>query len=280
MQYFLITLILAFFGTAYAACDYEDDIYDSPAIYLPKIKPLKSHPKCNSDKLWLASLGDEAKEWLTRCLQTEAVEKLMRIDIGTMTPLKSHPKCDKCKDRTERYLCLQYKAWIKLIKDSSYPFTKAEIQELEEEQEEERKNEPMTKNGSGGISDQRGGLLGGGFIGTKSKDGVKAPNARDIDIGNDAARSKAEIMTVANQRMQGLRNIYDKYLKLKPDFTGNVKLEFTIAASGDIVGINIISSTTGYDEFDNDVKNMIATWKWKTIKNGNTTATIPFNFAE
>jgi len=136
----------------------------------------------------------------------------------------------------------------------------------------------------GSISSQLGCLMGGNAgesdLGTKAKASLKAPSARDIDMDGDAARSKAEIMAVVNARMPGLRNIYNKYLKLKPDFSGKVTLKFTIAPSGDIFNIDIVSSTTGYGEFDNAVKNMVATWKWKVIKSGNTTPTIPFNFVE
>jgi TonB family protein len=137
--------------------------------------------------------------------------------------------------------------------------------------------------GGDGIGDMLGGLMGGsrGGIGTKAKGGLKAPSARDIDMGSgDGSRSKAEIMAVVNSRMPGLRNIYNKHLKLKPGFSGKVTLKFTIAPGGDIISISIVSSTTGYSEFDNAVKNMVATWKWKVIKSGNTTPTIPFNFTE
>jgi len=144
-------------------------------------------------------------------------------------------------------------------------------------------NDGYAEGGSGGIGDMLGGLMGGsaGGIGTKARGGLKAPSARDIDMGSgDGSRSKAEIMAVVNARMPGLRNIYNKYLKLKPGFGGKVTLKFTIAPGGDIVSISIVSSTTGYGEFDNAVKNMVATWKWKAIKSGNTTPTIPFNFTE
>jgi TonB family protein len=123
-----------------------------------------------------------------------------------------------------------------------------------------------------------------GFLKIKfasAKGSLKAPSARDIDMGNgDSSRSKAEIMAVVNARMPGLRNIYNKYLKLKPGFNGKVTLKFTIAPGGDIVNISIVSSTTSYSEFDTAVKNMVATWKWKVIKSGDTTPTIPFNFTE
>jgi len=136
--------------------------------------------------------------------------------------------------------------------------------------------------GSGNIGDQLSDLMGGsaGGIGTKSKGSLKAPSARDIDMGADDSRSKAEIMAVTNARMPGLKNIYNKHLKLKPGFSGKVTLKFTIAPEGGITGIDIVSSTTGYAEFDNAVKNFVATWKWKQIKSGDTTPTIPFNFEE
>ncbi|MDR1830987.1 MAG: TonB family protein [Candidatus Fibromonas sp.] len=144
-------------------------------------------------------------------------------------------------------------------------------------------NDGYAEGGSGGIGDMMGGLMGGsaGGIGSKAKGSLKAPSARDIDMGSgDGARSKAEIMAVVNARMPGLRNIYNKYLKLKPGFSGKVTLKFTIAPGGDIIDISIVSSTTSYAGFDNAVKNMVGTWKWKAIKSGNTTPTIPFDFRE
>ncbi|MDR3001326.1 MAG: TonB family protein [Fibromonadaceae bacterium] len=144
-------------------------------------------------------------------------------------------------------------------------------------------NEGYAEGGSGGIGDMLGGLAGGsgGAIGTKARGTLRAPSARDIDMGSgDASRSRQEVMAVVNARMPGLRNIYNRYLKINPGFTGRVTLKFTIAPSGDITNITIVSSTTSYPEFDNAVKNMVGTWKWKIIKSGNTTPTIPFNFSE
>jgi len=144
-------------------------------------------------------------------------------------------------------------------------------------------NEGYGEGGAGGIGDMLSGLMGGsaGGIGTKSKGGMVPPSMKDIDMGSgDGSRSKQEIMAVVNARMPGLRNVYNKYLKLKPGFSGKVTLKFTIAPGGDIISISIVSSTTGYSDFDNAVKNMVATWKWKVIKSGNTTPTIPFNFTE
>ena len=119
---------------------------------------------------------------------------------------------------------------------------------------------------------------GSGSTGKKAKGSLKAPNAMDIDMDNEDSRSKTEIIAVVNARMPGLKKIYDKYLGSKPGFSGNVTLEFIIAPSGDIIKSDILSSTTDYAEFDNAVKNMVGTWKWKAIKSGNTKVSMPFDF--
>jgi len=109
----------------------------------------------------------------------------------------------------------------------------------------------------------------------QSETGIKTPSAKDIDI--NGSRSKAEIMGIVNANMPGLKNIYNKYLKLKSNFSGKVTLKFTVVPSGDIASISIISSTTGYNEFDNSIKDMVATWKLKPVEKGNATITIPFD---
>jgi TonB family protein len=93
-------------------------------------------------------------------------------------------------------------------------------------------------------------------------------------------RSKEEIMDVVNANMPDLKKIHREFLKQKSSLNGKVILKFTIAASGEIINIKIISSTTGYAKFDKAVKDKVATWKWEAISGGNTTPTIPFNFTD
>ena len=81
-------------------------------------------------------------------------------------------------------------------------------------------------------------------------------------------------MKVVRQRTPGLRHIYNKFLKKKPGFQGKVTLKFTIAPGGEIISISIASSTTGYGEFDGEVKNAVSRWKFSKVKSGNTTVTI------
>jgi TonB family protein len=144
-------------------------------------------------------------------------------------------------------------------------------------------NEGYAEGGSGGIGDMLGGLMGGGggSIGTKAKGSIRTPSERDIDMGSGGGtRSVSEIMAVVKARTPGLRHIYNKFLKLRPGFSGKVTLNFTIAPGGDIISIKTVSATTGYDEFDSEIQDAVSRWRYKVIKSGNTTVTIPFSFSE
>ena len=137
--------------------------------------------------------------------------------------------------------------------------------------------------GAGGIGDGLAGLFGGGGggISTKAKGNIKTPSARDIDMGaGGGSRSAADIMKVVRQRTPGLRHIYNKFLKKKPGFQGKVTLKFTIAPGGEVISISIASSTTGYGEFDAQIKSAVGNWTFSKVKSGNTTVTIPFTFSE
>ena len=134
----------------------------------------------------------------------------------------------------------------------------------------------------GGSGDGLAGLLGGGGggIATKAKGSIRTPSERDIEIGAGSSRSAADIMKVVRQRTPGLRHVYNKFLKKKPGFQGKVALKFTIDPSGVIISISIAASTTGYSEFDNEIKSAVSRWKFNKVKSGNTTITVPFTFSE
>ena len=142
-------------------------------------------------------------------------------------------------------------------------------------------NEDYAEDRTSGIGDGLAGLLGGGGIATQAKGSIRTPSERDIDVSaGGGARSAADILKVVRMRTPGLRHVYNKYLKIKPNFQGKVTLRFTIAPEGEISNISIASSTTGYKDFDNEIKSSVSRWKFSKVKNGSTTVTIPFTFSE
>jgi TonB family protein len=144
-------------------------------------------------------------------------------------------------------------------------------------------NQGMFAGGSGGIGDDISNLISGsaGAISTKAMGNIKAPKDTDIEWGSGpASRSATDIMKVVRQRTPGLRHVYNKYLKKMPGFQGKVTLKFTIAPGGEIISISLVSSTTDYSEFDNEIKKSVGRWTFSKVKSGNTTVTIPFTFTE
>jgi TonB family protein len=85
-------------------------------------------------------------------------------------------------------------------------------------------------------------------------------------------------MYILNARASSFMNVYNKHLRLKPGFSSEVTIKFTIAPSGETTDISIVSSTAEYPEFYNDIKDAIAAWRWEPMESGNTTVIAQFNF--
>ena len=138
--------------------------------------------------------------------------------------------------------------------------------------------------GSGGIGEGLGNIFstGGTKLATSGLRGhITTPKPNQIDMGaGGGSRSASDIMKIVRQRTPGLRHVYNKHLKKKPGFQGKVTLKFTIAPGGEIISMNLVSSTTEYSAFDNEIKDAVARWTFGKIKSGNTTVTIPFTFTE
>jgi hypothetical protein len=104
----------------------------------------------------------------------------------------------------------------------------------------------------------------------------------DVDVDSGVVHFKKKIMHIVNVGTPQLERIYKKYLEQKPDFSGKVTLKIIISSSN-IADISIVSSTTGYPEFDSAIKNFVAFLRWKIIKDmlkdSNAIVTIPLNFA-
>jgi TonB family protein len=148
------------------------------------------------------------------------------------------------------------------------------------------KTDGGSNEGNGGIGDGLAGLFCGdscsnkGGIATKAKGNVKTPTARDIDISDDGFRSESDIMKVVRQRTPGLRHLYNKFLKKREGFAGRIVLKLRIAPGGEVTFISIVSSTTGYGEFDASIKNAVSNWMFNKVDFGSTTVKIPFTFSE
>lgn len=113
---------------------------------------------------------------------------------------------------------------------------------------------------------------------TKLKGSVKTPSESDIKMSGGSSLSFEDIVKVLRRYTPGLRHIYKKSLKGNPQLNGTVTLKLSISSSGEVERIAVVSSTTGADDFDDEIKISMSRWKFFKVKSGRTTVVVPFTF--
>jgi TonB family protein len=135
--------------------------------------------------------------------------------------------------------------------------------------------------GDGGITDRPTGM-GPGKIETQLKRVAGPRPDKSIEMTLDGnARSTASILAVIRSRSPGLRHIYNNFLKQNPGFSGKINLRFEIAPGGDVVSVEIASSTTHVRDFDIEILRQVKSWRFDPVKAiGNDNVTVPISFSE
>lgn len=139
-----------------------------------------------------------------------------------------------------------------------------------------KEKDPSVSSG-GGIGDGLAGLFSGGNgkNATKAIGNIESPSADDVGVTGSIDHER--VMKVVQQRLPGLRHIYNKYLKKKPGFQGKVVLKLDVNANGQVTYISVTSSTANYPEFENEIAEAVSRWKFEN-STGNTIITIPCTF--
>jgi TonB family protein len=123
----------------------------------------------------------------------------------------------------------------------------------------------------------RAGINGHGAHGVATRGIVHPPKPTDVDVGGEAgSRSPESILRVIRTHVGGFRYTYEKALKERPDLGGKISLRFTIAPSGDITAIEVVSSSTGDADLDEQIKDKAKRMKFDQIEQGNVTVTYAF----
>lgn len=98
-----------------------------------------------------------------------------------------------------------------------------------------------------------------------------------IGAGGEAgSRSPESIAQVVRRTTGAMQSIYEQYLRNNPDLGGKISLKFTIAASGDVVKIDVVSSNTGNKDLDEQIKERARQMKFDQIESGSVTVTYAF----
>lgn len=139
--------------------------------------------------------------------------------------------------------------------------------------------------GGGGIDDLLGSLMsgGGGNLDLKKRGELKV-TAPDLTKGGalTGGRSRASIQRVVMQNMAALRHIYNRRLREVPGLGGRVTVKFAIDEFGKVIFAEVTESTTGDNEFNNQVIGRIRRWNFDRIdKPGDVTEVVfPFVFSQ
>jgi len=72
----------------------------------------------------------------------------------------------------------------------------------------------------------------------------KIPIVKNVDTSDGISRTDEEVEAVIKANMKSVELIYKEYLKQKL-FSGDIQFIFAIAPSGEIIKIDILSTTTG-----------------------------------
>jgi TonB family protein len=112
------------------------------------------------------------------------------------------------------------------------------------------------------------------------------PAKSEIILSENSSLDSEKILKIICKRIDGyLQHRYNTYLVrtyrfYKRVFNGEIILKLTIAANGSVEKIQIVSSTTGYEEFDESIQRAVSRWKFPKVKSGETVATFPIRFYE
>ena len=122
------------------------------------------------------------------------------------------------------------------------------------------------------------GLLGRNFF-PKLKGSLRSLKLSEIVIVEGRREDVPAVLKTVRQRFPGMRHIYNKFLKKKPGFDGTVVLNIKINWDGIVENAEITSSTTGYEEFDEELRKAVCRWTFgeKRVRG---TFKIPFTFYE
>ena len=110
----------------------------------------------------------------------------------------------------------------------------------------------------------------------KTSGWVKFLGANDIKVRG--SRSAKDVLETIRRRGPELCDIYNNFLKKKSGFDGRVVLRFEIAPNGEVVRTAVAYSSTGYEEFDNAVRDYVGRMTFGEVESGNAKVTLPLTF--
>ena len=108
---------------------------------------------------------------------------------------------------------------------------------------------------------------------------TSAPPEITGEAASLATRTQASIQRVTDLEGKRLKHVYENWLKRDPALHGQLKIKFTILASGEVDNVSVVSSTMNNSEFDENIVRYIKRWVFPPVESGGPVeVTFPFVF--
>jgi TonB family protein len=130
------------------------------------------------------------------------------------------------------------------------------------------------------IATQSVGRASGGKIASGGSVNItSAPPEVTGEATSLASRSQASIKRQIDLEANRLKRVYENWLKRDPALSGQLKIKFTILASGEVANVSVVASTTNNSEFDENIVRYVKRWTFPAVEGGGPVEVIyPFVF--
>lgn len=109
---------------------------------------------------------------------------------------------------------------------------------------------------------------------------IQRPESIEGAASSSAKRDDEAINKVVATNKTSIRMSYEKFLARNPQLAGKITVRFTIAASGQIIMVEILENSTGDKDLENDIISKVKMWRFESITEGDVTVTYPFVFSQ
>jgi TonB family protein len=92
-------------------------------------------------------------------------------------------------------------------------------------------------------------------------------------------RDYESIAQVVDTYKGGISFLYNKALRENPTLRGTVTVEFTIAASGEVIDCHVVSSSVKSPQFEEELVKRVLQWKFPPVPAGDVTVSYPITFS-
>jgi len=133
---------------------------------------------------------------------------------------------------------------------------------------------------SGGIASEKlQSDLGNTKLKGREVTALKNPFTIDSSKAGGDVRNPADIAEVVDSYKGGISLIYNRALRKNPILRGTITVEFIIAASGDVIECQVVSSSVNNAIFEEAIVKRVLHWKFSSIPAGEVKITYPIVFS-